>query len=71
MCWNMYDLNGYMQRLREILEKDEGKLFIAVPNYTSKDAKAYNAFWAAYDVPHLYHFLPKVWKGFALTFFSD
>ncbi|HRO83627.1 MAG TPA: class I SAM-dependent methyltransferase [Niabella sp.] len=60
---HVHDLNGYMQRLREIL-KDEGKLFIAVPNYTSKDAKAYNAFWAAYDVPrHLYHFSPQSMKG--------
>ena len=37
-----------------------GVLFIAVPNYTSKDAEAYGAYWAGYDVPrHLYHFSPK------------
>jgi len=31
-----------------------------VPNYTSFDAKYYNKYWAAYDLPrHLYHFSPK------------
>jgi SAM-dependent methyltransferase len=34
-----------------------GALVIAVPNYTSYDARHYGKFWAAYDVPrHLYHF---------------
>jgi SAM-dependent methyltransferase len=34
-----------------------GVLLIAVPNYTSFDAKLYKENWAAYDVPrHLYHF---------------
>jgi hypothetical protein len=34
-------------------------LFIAVPNYTSNDARHYGSHWAAYDVPrHLYHFSP-------------
>jgi hypothetical protein len=38
---------------------DNGKLFIAVPNYKSYDAEAYKEYWAAYDVPrHLYHFIP-------------
>ena len=37
-----------------------GKLFIAVPNYTSADAAVYKEYWAAYDVPrHLYHFSPQ------------
>jgi 2-polyprenyl-3-methyl-5-hydroxy-6-metoxy-1,4-benzoquinol methylase len=37
--------------------KENGRLIIAVPNYTSYDARHYGAFWAAYDVPrHLYHF---------------
>lgn len=39
--------------------KKEGKLLIAVPNYTSFDARFYQKHWAAYDVPrHLYHFSP-------------
>jgi 2-polyprenyl-3-methyl-5-hydroxy-6-metoxy-1,4-benzoquinol methylase len=55
---HVHDLHGYIKRLRELLNP-EGKLFIAVPNYTSYDAKVYKEFWAAYDVPrHLYHFSP-------------
>ncbi len=43
--------------------KKSGKLVIAVPNYTSYDAKYYKEFWAAYDVPrHLYHFSRKGMK---------
>ena len=47
-----------MQKLKNLL-KEDGRLFIAVPNYTSKDADIYGEYWAAYDVPrHLYHFSP-------------
>lgn len=36
---------------------ENGVLIIAVPNYTSYDARYYQQFWAAYDVPrHLHHF---------------
>lgn len=36
---------------------DNGRLIIAVPNYTSADSKHYKEFWAGYDVPrHIYHF---------------
>ncbi len=39
------------------LLKPNGALIIAVPNFKSYDAKYYNNFWAAYDVPrHLWHF---------------
>ena len=39
------------------LLKPNGSLIIAVPNYKSYDAKYYQNFWAAYDVPrHLWHF---------------
>ncbi len=55
---HVHDLHGYMEKL-SLLLKDNGRLFIAVPNYTSKDAGIYKEFWAAYDVPrHLYHFSP-------------
>jgi predicted SAM-dependent methyltransferase len=41
------------------LLKHNGRLIIAVPNYTSYDAGYYKKYWAAYDVPrHLYHFSP-------------
>ena len=50
------DLNGYFERLRKILN-DDGVLLIALPNNNSYDAKHYEAYWAAYDVPrHLWHF---------------
>jgi 2-polyprenyl-3-methyl-5-hydroxy-6-metoxy-1,4-benzoquinol methylase len=59
---HVHDLHGYMQRLKQVLKKD-GRIFIAVPNYTSHDANAYKHNWAAYDVPrHLYHFSPKAMK---------
>lgn len=59
---HVHQLHKYIEQLKHLLSKD-GKLFIAVPNYTSVDAKIYDAFWAAYDVPrHLYHFSPKAMK---------
>ena len=39
---------------------NDGKLFVALPNFKSWDAKTYGAEWAGYDVPrHLWHFSPK------------
>jgi 2-polyprenyl-3-methyl-5-hydroxy-6-metoxy-1,4-benzoquinol methylase len=56
---HVHDLHSYLQKFYEIL-KPNGKLIIAVPNYTSSDAATYKEYWAAYDVPrHLYHFSPK------------
>ena len=56
---HVHDLHGYIGQLKNMLAEN-GKLFIAVPNYTSYDAVYYGPFWAAYDVPrHLYHFSPK------------
>ena len=56
---HVHDLHGYMTTLKNLL-RTGGKLFIAVPNYKSYDAKHYGQYWAAYDVPrHLYHFSPK------------
>lgn len=55
---HVHDLHEYIQQLKKLL-KPGGKLFIAVPNYTSCDAEFYSSNWAAYDVPrHLYHFSP-------------
>lgn len=59
---HIHDLHQYIIQLKRLLTPD-GKLFIAVPNYTSADAKIYQEFWAAYDVPrHLYHFSPQAIK---------
>jgi SAM-dependent methyltransferase len=55
---HVHDLHPYIGQLRRLLKKD-GRIFIAVPNYTSYDAAVYRGAWAAYDVPrHLYHFSP-------------
>jgi 2-polyprenyl-3-methyl-5-hydroxy-6-metoxy-1,4-benzoquinol methylase len=62
---HVHDLQGYLENFHRLL-KANGKLIIAVPNYTSKDATAYGAFWAAYDVPrHLYHFSPASMQALA------
>ena len=56
---HVHDLHNYIEQLKNLLAED-GKVFIAVPNYTSGDAATYRNYWAAYDVPrHLYHFTPK------------
>ncbi|WP_298492607.1 class I SAM-dependent methyltransferase [uncultured Algibacter sp.] len=50
------NLEQQIQIFKKLL-KTNGTLIIAVPNYKSYDAKYYNQFWAAYDVPrHLWHF---------------
>ncbi len=55
---HVHDLHPYVERLKTLVRRN-GRIFIAVPNYTSYDAEVYQAFWAAYDVPrHLYHFSP-------------
>jgi 2-polyprenyl-3-methyl-5-hydroxy-6-metoxy-1,4-benzoquinol methylase len=55
---HVHDIEGYIDHFQSILKKD-GTLIIAVPNYTSGDAKHYASQWAAYDVPrHLWHFSP-------------
>jgi 2-polyprenyl-3-methyl-5-hydroxy-6-metoxy-1,4-benzoquinol methylase len=59
---HVHQLQEYIAQLKNILTTN-GKIFIAVPNYTSYDALHYGAYWAAYDVPrHLYHFSPKSMK---------
>jgi SAM-dependent methyltransferase len=53
------EIEKFIPQLISKLETN-GKLFIAVPNHESFDAKFYQEFWAAYDVPrHLWHFSPK------------
>jgi 2-polyprenyl-3-methyl-5-hydroxy-6-metoxy-1,4-benzoquinol methylase len=55
---HVHELKRYILAFKELLA-DNGKLFIAVPNYTSYDANVYQEYWAGYDVPrHLYHFTP-------------
>lgn len=56
---HVHELHAYIKQIGELLTPN-GKLFIAVPNYTSTDADIYKEHWAAFDVPrHLYHFSPQ------------
>jgi 2-polyprenyl-3-methyl-5-hydroxy-6-metoxy-1,4-benzoquinol methylase len=56
---HVHALHSYLDQLKRII-KPNGKIIIAVPNYTSYDAAVYGSNWAAYDVPrHLYHFSPR------------
>jgi 2-polyprenyl-3-methyl-5-hydroxy-6-metoxy-1,4-benzoquinol methylase len=60
---HVHDLNGTIHEVKRLL-KPEGKLFVAVPNHQSLDAKHYGSYWAAYDVPrHLHHFSPDTMKS--------
>lgn len=53
---HVHSLHALVSQIKRLL-LPEGFLFIAVPNYHSKDATKYQEYWAAYDVPrHLYHF---------------
>lgn len=62
---HVHRLNQTMVWLHKHLDAN-GKVFIAVPNPESADAKAFKANWAAYDVPrHLYHFTKKAMRQLA------
>ncbi len=55
---HVHALKPYLNQCFKSL-KHNGRLIIAVPNYTSFDAQFYKKYWAAYDLPrHLYHFSP-------------
>ena len=58
--WHVLEHFHEPARALETLEKylaPNGKMIIALPNYSSYDAKHYQQFWAAYDTPrHLVHF---------------
>lgn len=65
---HVHQLHEYIKQIETILTEN-GKLFIAVPNYTSKDADIYGEHWAAYDVPrHLYHFSPQSMEKLLKTY---
>ena len=65
---HVHELHAYIKKIGELLAPN-GKLFIAVPNYTSKDAGIYKEHWAAYDVPrHLYHFSPQSMEQLLSTY---
>ena len=52
------EVDDLIEKLKTHLN-DDGILVIAVPNFKSYDARHYQEFWAAYDVPrHIWHFSP-------------
>ena len=56
---HVYRLDERMTEISQLL-KDNGIVIIAVPNSNSWDAKKYQSYWAAYDLPrHIYHFSQK------------
>ena len=49
-------IESTLQDVQHLLKQD-GVIFVAVPNHESHDAKHYREHWAGYDVPrHLWHF---------------
>jgi len=53
---HIHDINEKLSELKNHL-KDDGIIFIAVPNHESLDATHYKNNWAGYDVPrHIWHF---------------
>lgn len=65
---HVYTPDSYMQQFHRLL-KNDGTLFLALPNNRSADARLYGKFWAAWDVPrHLYHFNPDSAKWLAANF---
>ena len=60
---HVHQLHEYIAQIKLLLKPD-GRLVVAVPNYTSTDALQYQQYWAAFDVPrHLYHFSPASMKA--------
>ncbi len=50
------DLHKSLAQIKRLL-KDDGTLFISLPNFSSPESKTYVNYWSALDVPrHLYHF---------------
>tara|TARA_B100001109_G_scaffold253950_1_gene252619 strand:- start:926 stop:1825 length:900 start_codon:yes stop_codon:yes gene_type:complete len=56
---HIHDIKKSIIKINHLL-KSGGKIYIALPNNKSFDAKYYKEFWAAWDVPiHLWHFSNK------------
>jgi len=56
---------AYISEIYRLL-KPGAFCFIALPNCSSYDAKSYESFWAAWDVPrHLWHFNPDTFRLFS------
>jgi 2-polyprenyl-3-methyl-5-hydroxy-6-metoxy-1,4-benzoquinol methylase len=62
---HFHDPFNYISEISRLL-KPGAACIIALPNCSSYDAKYYERFWAAYDVPrHLWHFNPDTFRLFS------
>jgi 2-polyprenyl-3-methyl-5-hydroxy-6-metoxy-1,4-benzoquinol methylase len=62
---HFHDPFNYISEILRLL-KPGAACIIALPNCSSYDAKYYERFWAAYDVPrHLWHFDPDTFRLFS------
>jgi 2-polyprenyl-3-methyl-5-hydroxy-6-metoxy-1,4-benzoquinol methylase len=62
---HFHDPFNYISEIRRLL-KPGAVCVIALPNSGSFDARHYDRFWAAWDVPrHLWHFTPATFRLFA------
>lgn len=65
---HVHQLKENMEAFKKLLKPD-GKLVVALPNHSAFDAKYYEEYWAAWDVPrHIWHFLPENIKIFGEKF---
>jgi SAM-dependent methyltransferase len=56
---HMYDPSGTLEEISRII-KDEGLLFLAIPNFDSIELKIFSAEWDCMDSPrHVCHFTPE------------
>tara|TARA_Y100001970_G_scaffold59721_1_gene76056 strand:+ start:7161 stop:7985 length:825 start_codon:yes stop_codon:yes gene_type:complete len=56
---HMHDIDSIFSDINLKL-KENGLLYIAVPNYLAYERSYFGVSWAAYDIPrHLYHFKPE------------
>lgn len=61
---HMPDVDAAILQQKELL-CDDGVVVLALPNYKSFDAKLFQSFWAAYDVPrHIHHFSAEAIRHF-------
>ncbi len=56
---HIHNIDDVFNKINSSIDNN-GKLYIALPNFNSLDRIIFNKDWIAYDVPrHLYHFTPK------------
>ncbi|MCK5733236.1 MAG: class I SAM-dependent methyltransferase [Candidatus Latescibacteria bacterium] len=64
---HVHEAHDLLHQLCKLLSP-QGRIFIAVPNPDSFDAKIYGPHWIAFDAPrHLYHFRPQDMRMFLHT----